>query len=57
MHFNPYGPRNKTIEGAKVMNTILNSKHELRKVCGFDYVLDYSDWKAKFDDLLKSVKI
>lgn len=57
MHFNPYGPRNKTIEGAKVMNTILNSKHELRKVCGFDYVLDYSDWKSKFDDLLKSVKI
>lgn len=55
MHFNPYGSRDKTIEGAKVMNNILN-KHELRKVCGFDYVLDYSDWKAEFDDLLNSVK-
>jgi len=56
MHFNPYGPRDKTIEGGKIMNNIL-IKHELRNVCGFDYVLEYSDWKAKFDDLLNSVKI
>jgi len=56
MHFNPYGPRDKTIEGAKVMNNVLN-KYDLRNVCGFDYLLDYPDWKAMFDDLLNSVKI
>ncbi|NVM44270.1 MAG: MBL fold metallo-hydrolase [Candidatus Lokiarchaeota archaeon] len=56
MHFNPYGPHDKTIAGANVMDNILN-KHILRKVCGFDYVLDYSEWKAAFDILLNSVKI
>jgi len=56
MHFNPYGPREKTINSANVLNNILN-KHNLRKVCGFDYVFDYSDWKAKFDNLLDFEKI
>ncbi|GAJ10537.1 unnamed protein product, partial [marine sediment metagenome] len=56
MHFNPYGPRDKTIVGANVMINILNN-HKLRKVCGFDYVHDYSNWKVAFDNLLNSVNI
>ena len=49
---NPYAPRQSTMEGAKKLNEII----ELRKldtVCGFNYVMDYQNWKKEFLKLLK----
>lgn len=53
LSFNPYGPSNLTKKGALKMKEIISShQNELNNVCGFDYVLDFSDWIRKFEDLL-----
>ena len=53
MKFNPYGPYRKTIEGGKIIKKILkNGKYKL--VCGFDYVVGFTEWMSLFDNLLNS---
>ncbi len=53
--FNPYGPSENTIEGAKKLKKIIENC-SFNKVCGFNYVLDFPIWKEKFDLLLNSRK-
>lgn len=55
MRFNPFGPARETAEGAYKIREIIEAR-ELSKVCGYNYVADYSEWKDKFDGLLKSVR-
>jgi hydroxyacylglutathione hydrolase len=44
---NPYGPEASTKEGATKLYSIIKNKN-LEKVCGFNYVMDYSEWIKKF---------
>ncbi|MFX1354711.1 MAG: MBL fold metallo-hydrolase, partial [Promethearchaeota archaeon] len=56
MKFNPYGPTEKTKEGALNLNLILNN-NELEKVCGYNYVVKYSYWKEKFNELITRISV
>ncbi len=47
MIFNPYGPVDETIAGGERIKEILEGKC-IRKVCGYNYVVDYSEWREKF---------
>ncbi len=51
MRFNPFGPQKETRECAAKINTVLQGRG-LSKVCGWNYVVDYKDWKERFDNLL-----
>lgn len=51
MRLNPYGSNKRTINGAFKIKEIIKNK-ALSKVCGYNYVDDYSDWKNKFEELL-----
>ncbi|TVM03299.1 MAG: MBL fold metallo-hydrolase [Candidatus Brocadia sp. WS118] len=51
MRFNPFGPQKETRECAATINTVLQGRG-LSKVCGWNYVVDYKDWKERFDNLL-----
>ncbi len=53
MKFNPYGPPRKTIEGGKLIKKLLENRY-YQKVCGFDYVVGFSEWMGLFEDLLNS---
>jgi len=46
MRFNPFGPARETTEGAYKIREIIEAR-ELSKVCGHNYVADYSEWKDK----------
>ena len=48
---NPYGPIQPTIEGAKKLRDLMENK-EIDKICGFNYVMDYQNWKEIFFKLL-----
>ena len=37
--------------------SLFKKEQYVGKVCGFDYLIDYPDWKARFDDLLNSINI
>lgn len=51
MRFNPFGPQKETREGAAKINTVLQGR-KLSTVCGWNYVVDYKDWKERFNNLL-----
>jgi hypothetical protein len=51
LSLNPYGPIQSTMEGAKKLEKIIESK-ELDIVCGFNYVMDYQNWKKEFLKLI-----
>ncbi len=51
MHFNPYGPQRETRECAFIIDKILQSR-EISKVCGYNYVIEYREWRDKFNGLL-----
>ena len=53
--YNPYGPSKATKVGATKLKNFLR-KHEINIVCGYNYVLDFNDWKKRFDNLLNSEK-
>jgi hydroxyacylglutathione hydrolase len=38
-----------TIEGGKKIQDLLEGR-DLSNVCGYDYVIDYGTWKAKFEE-------
>ncbi|MBD3195724.1 MAG: hypothetical protein GF317_11750 [Candidatus Lokiarchaeota archaeon] len=52
MRFNPYGPFNSTREGALRLKKIIDGK-TIDKVCGYDYVINYEEWKDGFNELLR----
>ncbi|MDG6026035.1 MAG: MBL fold metallo-hydrolase [Candidatus Brocadia sp.] len=56
MRFNPFGPQKETREYAAKIDGILQGR-ELNKVCGWNYVVDYKDWKEKFVRLLQKGEI
>jgi hypothetical protein len=47
MIFNPYGPADETIAGGEKIRQILLDR-ELSQVCGWNYVMDYAEWQARF---------
>ena len=54
MIFNPYGPVDETIAGGERMRKILEGRN-ISKVCGWNYVVDYSEWQAKFGERPASI--
>jgi hydroxyacylglutathione hydrolase len=52
MVFNPFGPERETKKGGEKINKILENR-QISRVCGSHYIADYSEWKEKFDKLLK----
>lgn len=49
MIFNPYGPRDETIAGgAKIRNLVAG--RNLKIICGYNYVTDFSEWIDKFGE-------
>jgi len=53
MRFNPYGNTQNTKLGGLKLSKIIESK-DLVKVCGYNYVVDYSEWKKKLDMLINA---
>ena len=53
MSFNPFGPQKETRECAFKIDRVLQGRN-ISKVCGYNYVVDYKDWKKRFDALLIS---
>jgi len=53
MKYNPFGPDNKTKEGGRKLMKIIRNNH-IVSVCGYNYVVDFSDWIEKFNTLLTS---
>lgn len=48
MKLNPFGPADRTIAGSRRIREILDGR-QLATVCGYNYVIDYSDWRRRFD--------
>ncbi|MBI2470256.1 MAG: hypothetical protein HYV59_03315 [Planctomycetes bacterium] len=53
MRFNPFGPQKETRECASKIYEVLQGR-EISKVCGYNYMIDYAEWKKRFDALLIS---
>lgn len=52
LRFNPYGSQTETIKQAQKIHKIVNSRH-LTTVCGYNYVMNFDDWLAAFENLLR----
>ena len=48
MKLNPFGPAERTIEGSRRIRELLDGR-QLATVCGYNYVIDYGDWRRRFD--------
>ncbi|MBI5679062.1 MAG: MBL fold metallo-hydrolase, partial [Planctomycetes bacterium] len=53
LSFNPFGPQKETRECAFKIDRALQGR-KISKVCGYNYVIAYKDWKKRFDLLLIS---
>jgi len=52
MAYNPFGPKKDTREGGRKLKNIIEKRNiNLNTVCGYNYVIEYADWKEKFDNL------
>jgi hydroxyacylglutathione hydrolase len=52
MTYNPYGPKEDTWEGGRKLKNIIEKRNiSINIVCGYNYVIDYSDWRGMFDNL------
>ena len=49
--FNPYGPSQETLKGARKMKKIIEN-YDLNHVCGVNYVLPFKEWGKIFGQLL-----
>ncbi len=49
--YNPYGPKEKTEEGGRMIARIIKGR-DITMVCGFNYFERYKTWRKKFDRLL-----
>lgn len=53
--FNPYGPDQPTREaGARLWQALAD--RELSRVCGWNYVADFGEWRDRFRGLLHSTQ-
>ncbi|MHC4182424.1 MAG: hypothetical protein ACYSR0_03665 [Planctomycetota bacterium] len=50
MRYNSFGPVKDTREGGRKLKNIIEGRN-IDIVCGYNYVVDYVDWKPKFDNL------
>ena len=50
MRYNPFGPEKDTGEGGRKLKSIIEGR-KINVVCGYNYVVDYADWKVMFDNL------
>jgi hydroxyacylglutathione hydrolase len=50
MVYNSFGPEEATRKGGKKLKNIIENRN-ITMVCGYNYVIDYTDWKALFDNL------
>jgi len=48
MKYNPFGPAGLTLAGGRKIRDIVEER-ELTTVCGYNYVIDFADWKRRFD--------
>lgn len=48
MKLNPYGPADQTIAGSRRIRELLDGR-QLATVCGYNYVIDYPEWRRRFD--------
>jgi glyoxylase-like metal-dependent hydrolase (beta-lactamase superfamily II) len=51
MKYNPYGPGDRTVAGGERIRKVLEER-ELDTVCGYNYVMEYPEWKKRFDSEL-----
>ena len=51
MKFNPYGPKDETIQGGFHIRELLEGRN-INKVCGVSYVMDFTEWFSGFEKLL-----
>ena len=49
MKYNPFGPADSTIAGGARIGGLLKER-KLSTVCGYNYVIDYGEWKRRFDE-------
>ena len=49
--FNPFGPSKSTSDSAIIIKEIIEDRN-LNKVCGYNYVMDFPNWKEIFEILL-----
>ena len=48
MKYNPFGPAGPTVAGGKKIRDLVEG-YPLSTVCGYNYVIDYDEWKRRFD--------
>jgi glyoxylase-like metal-dependent hydrolase (beta-lactamase superfamily II) len=48
MKLNPFGPADRTIEGSRRIRELLDGR-QLTTVCGYNYVIDYLEWRRRFE--------
>jgi len=53
LHFNPYGSGPATFQGGRKLLKLV-TENRLTKVCGYNYVSDFSPWLEDFNILLSS---
>ena len=51
MRFNPYGPEGATKEGGSKLKNVIEGR-AITTVCGYNYVIEYGEWRKRFDRLL-----
>ena len=51
MRLNPHGPKDATRQKADRIAEIVDG-HDLTTVCGYNYVVDFTDWRRDFDGAL-----
>lgn len=49
MKYNPFGPGDRTVRGGRAIRETLRGR-DLSYVCGYNYVLEYREWKRRFDE-------
>jgi hydroxyacylglutathione hydrolase len=49
MKYNPFGPADRTMEGGRRIAEILRDR-KITTVCGYNYLVEYPEWKRRFDE-------
>lgn len=49
MKLNPFGPSEQTIAGSRRIRDLLDGR-QLATVCGYNYVIDYREWRRRWED-------
>jgi hypothetical protein len=51
MRLNPFGPQDATRDSARRIMEIVDGR-DLATVCGYNYVVDFAQWRHDFDGAL-----